>query len=51
MEKSNNSTFVIFIFEILKFRNIGSYKFGWGSKSGTTKYKTADISKIRNFEY
>ena len=24
---------------------------GWGSKFGTTKYRTADILKIRNFEY
>ena len=24
---------------------------GWGSKFGTTKCRTADISKIRNFEY
>ena len=28
MEKSNNSNFVIFIFEISKFRNIGCSKFG-----------------------
>ena len=25
--------------------------YGWGSKFGTTKCRTADISKIRNFEY
>ena len=28
MEKSNNSTFVICIFEISKFRNIGRSTFG-----------------------
>ena len=28
MEKSNNSTFFIFVFEMSKFRNIGSSTFG-----------------------
>ena len=36
MEKSNNWTFVIFIFEISKFRNISNSTFGcskgWGTK-------------------
>ena len=26
-------------------------RWGWGSKFVTTKWRTADISKIRNFEY
>ena len=34
----NNSSFAILIF-------------GWGSKFRMTKCRTADISKIRNFEY
>ena len=89
IKSSINWSFVILIFAILKFRNIGRDKskkfrckskfsefwvfgvltfrnlalvsfgcrltdhsdFGWRSKFGTTKCRTADISKIRNFEY
>ena len=32
-----------------KFKMVAQH--GWGSKFGTTKCRTADISKIRNFEY
>ena len=37
--------------QILRQSFLIGEKCGWGSKFGTTKYRTADISKIRNFEY
>ena len=56
MKLSNNSSFVILIFEILEFRIINRStfrrsKFGWGSKFGTTKWRTASISKFQNYVY
>ena len=38
-------------FKITNIKITKDELFGWGSKFGTSKYRTADISKIRNFEY
>ena len=46
MKLSNNSCFVILIFAVLIFRNIG-----WGTKFGMIKCRTSDIPKFQNYEY
>ena len=38
------------IFEKWELGQKSDFFVGWGSKFGTTKCRTADISKIRNFE-
>ena len=55
---SNNSSFVILIFVILKFRNIGCstlYRSKFWPPPNSWKdqmyYRTTDISEFRNFEY
>ena len=61
IKKSNNSTFLLLVFGILKFQNIGRFTLGcfkrltttrtWGLTFGMTKCRTADISDFQNFEY